>query len=438
MKTTRKPQIDIDDAIRNEECVIGSILLDPKVADRLAGLRSDSFADKELGQLFELIQSLHESGQAIDLVTMLGPAKSLGIDAARLGRLFSSVPTTAHAVFYRDNVLEASRRRKLADLAAELSSMATDATTNSAEIVAELESRLDDLRSNQRKRAVSIADGIDRLLAEIDRSSGQRRRAESGLPCLDSVLGGFMPGEMVVLAARPGCGKTALGMQVAMHNATKGRSVLFVSLEMPESELVARVLAGLGDVPVSAIRSGQITPQQRQRICDAREQVKAVPLKIIDPSIATMRDLRSEARAQHAANGLDLLVIDYLGLVETPGSKKENHEDKAEVSRSIKRLAKELSIPVLTLQQLNRESEKAAEPMLSHLRDSGSIEQDADAVLFLNRPQDREQVRGPDDPIETHLLVAKNRHGRTGRANLMFHPKRTTFFDPRATVGWQP
>lgn len=236
-----------------------------------------------------------------------------------------------------------------------------------------------------------------------------------------------MPGEMIVLAARPGCGKTSLAWQICKHNAFRGRNVLFVSLEMRSNELVARTAAGATTVPSSTIRSGNVSADQMSNIESALDELADYPLSIADPATATMEKIKALSRLEKSRRGLQLLVIDYLGLIRHENTKLRKFESMTEISADVKRLAKEIEVPILALCQLNRESD-GAEPKLSHLRDSGSIEQDADSVMFLHPEDDKKE--------NFFLIVAKNRHGDTGKVEVQFDAQRTMFTD--STYEWSP
>jgi replicative DNA helicase len=417
-----KRQRDPDETVAAEEALIGSAILQPGVLDRIAGLEGKDFSDPALGQFWDLLLSFRDQGTPVDdLVMIKGPAAAIGIDAARLARLYIAGPIPDHARYYADGVQEAARIRALADLARLLSESVSDRLQSSAAILSQIEAAVDSLRSDQKSRAVSLATAGRELLAELNQPTRGRTIA-FGLPVVDETIGGMMPGEMFVLAARPGCGKTSLGMQVALHNARRARSVLFVSLEMRKSELASRVLVGMTGVDSAAVRARLVTNSDGAKLGEAVGKLDDLPMTILDPTLAKLGDIRRSARAQQAASGLDLLVVDYLSLVKPVDHRQPRYEQVSEISRSIKGLARELGIPVLALQQLNREADGQV-PRLSNLRESGSIEQDADSVVFLHPTDD---VGGFD------LIIAKHRHGQTGRVPLEFDAKRTTFREPAA------
>ena len=411
----------MNDAQQNEEALIGAVLLDLSALDRISGLTGKQFLDPDLGELWELLKLIREEEGVVDIVLLKPRLKSSGIqiNATRLAKLFMLVPSAAHAAFYRENVVEAHHRRTINEWVADATCWLKDPSMTSGEMVTELDSRLTEFQqSSQERTALTIAEAGESLLSELQNRSRGTASAMMGLPSVDRYLGGMMPGEMIVLAARPGCGKTSLAMQAALHNSARGRHVLFVSLEMTITELAARVLVGMTDVPSADIRSGRVTSEQKNAIAGALAELRDDTLRLIDPVSATIQDVRQQARLQHSREGLDLVVIDYLSLIQSGNTRQQRWEQIGETSRAIKRLAKELQVPVLVLQQLNREADEKP-PRLSHLRDSGSIEQDADAVLLLHAKKDG----------QFNMIFAKNRHGQVGLLELTFNRSQTKFLD---------
>ncbi len=425
MKTITKRIIrnrDHADILRDESALVGSVVIDATMFDRLDRVTGDSFFEKRFGKLFDLLRTRYENGLPNDIVLVNRELHTAGISitTAELAEIFTGVPSQAHARHYAGNVSEAARLRKLIELADSVTELANDATKASFEIVETISREIDEMHFDESAKVVTIAEAGKKLLAEIDQSKDKRRSATTGLWTLDSTLGGLMPGEMIVVAARPGIGKTSFAMQVAMHNANHKRKALFVSLEMRSEELAGRVFGGLAEVPTEDIRAGNLTPEQRQRLVAAIEYMAEQPLLVFDPATATMRDIRATARAQ---NDLSLIVIDYLSLIAPTDNKQQRWEQVSEISRSIKRLAKELKVPILALQQLSRDAD-GNRPKLSNLRESGSIEQDADSVLFIHRDQSGQTAA---NNIDVEIIIAKNRHGRDGNGKFVFEKEQTRF-----------
>ena len=237
-----------------------------------------------------------------------------------------------------------------------------------------------------------------------------------------------MPGELGILAARPAMGKTALAMQKALHNARQGRRVLFVSLEMRNRELARRLLCQEAELDSRLLRGRRVDAAARARLQAAHEELAGLPIRLWDPASATLAEIRGVARHMRATGGLYLLIVDYLGLIKPSADSKrlQRHEQVQQTSAGLKELAKELCIPVLALCQLNREAD-GEEPRLSHLRESGAIEQDADMVLLLHHPEREQSKSGNQKKRIAYLIIGKHRHGETGRIKLQWHPSETRF-----------
>ena len=256
-----------------------------------------------------------------------------------------------------------------------------------------------------------------------------------GLPCgfhsLDNLTGGLMPGEMTVLAARPGVGKTAFALNVAVNVAAQGKTVLVFSLEMPREQLMIRLMASMTGIDSRQIFRGLLTPAGWSGLTSATDRIARLPLFIDDDGAPTPAEIRAKARRVQAEHGLALVIVDYLQLLRTPIRYNTRQEAVAEFSRSMKALAKELHIPVVALSQLNRASELRGNrrPQMADLRESGAIEQDADVIIFLYR--DELYNRADDNPEKgmVELSLSKHRNGPTGEIKLRFDPKTQTFRD---------
>jgi replicative DNA helicase len=412
----RKQTRDHSEVVRNEEALIGSILTNPKVLDRISFITPGSFFSQELGQLFGIIRRRYESDLPCDPILIVNECRDAGLpfNSGDIAKLFVEVPHSAHAPYYGGQVTESARLRKLVEIQDVLNDDLSDRTMNSHAIIERLEKTLDTLRQDTHSGLQTLHGAGQKLIAECEQENSKRRSAETGIYSVDRMIGGLMAGEMIVLAARPGVGKTSLAMQIAIHNADRDRRSLFVSLEMRAEELAARVFGGLADVSSSDLRSRDLSQAQLECLKDAVAKMERLPLVVYDPAQATMRDIRAVAKS---SGDLSLIVIDYLSLVKPTDSRSQRWEQVSEISRQIKRLAKELKVPILCLQQLSREADGQV-PKLSHLRESGSIEQDADVVAFLH-----------PDSVKTwcSLFVAKNRHGSTAEIRLTFDGPTTTF-----------
>lgn len=404
----------------SENALIGALLVDPSQIDIVtADLTLLDFADPNLGQLYDAITTVHESGRPVgDMLVLVPELRRMEVpdevrNVAFLGRLVTN-GRAGHARFYARDVRRASRLRQQGLIAREL-----------AEIVSRPDADPDQVASwlDAATRSVGIQQAHCRPVGEIAREyitelrepRSRQRAVMTGILGLDETVGGFMPGELIVLAARTGQGKTALGLQMASHVASKGRGVLFVSLEMQDQELVSRVLCGVSGVNSQVLRTGDYDDRDIGQLEYAGARIENDPLFVWDPPRATTKQIKATAKRLAAKPGLGMLIVDYVGLVAHPNPKLQKWDKVSEITRDLKSMAKELAVPVLALAQLNREADGNT-PRLSHLRDSGSVEQDADVVLFIHR-----------DPETTTLTVAKHRHAATGTIKLRWIAERTRF-----------
>lgn len=409
------------DSIDTERALIGSLILKQELIDTLASrLTAADFFDKQFGKLFSLLVEMRERRQAIDILTLRLNMTSRGIDIpmAELGLIFTTVPHALHATHYAEHVLESSRIRKLKKSIKQTAIDLESPMVDSESIVNNLESLIDECRTAEDDEVRTMAEAGVELIAELESTKGMRRSADWGIWSLDQVVGGLMPGEVCVIAARPGNGKTSLAVQVALHNSESHRKAFIVSLEMRRVELAARVFGGLTGVSGDDIRRNRLNNVQLAKLETGVEQLKDAPLFVYDPPVASMSQIRGKIKQ---LGDVSLLVIDYLSLIrpEQKARHQDRHLEVAEISRRCKRLAKELRIPIIVLQQLNRTAEGQV-PTLAKLAESGAIEQDADIVLFLHRDD-----RGSNG---FELIVAKHRHAQPGvKVQLDFDGSATRF-----------
>lgn len=424
MKTSDLFDLPAPADVAAEEAICGAILTDPTVAD-LAGaiVRPRDFHDQDVGQLYGALLLLHEAHQPIgDIVSLLPALRRLRLPervtaAGFIAKLLGSGFAT-NAKFYCHQIRRCAHLRRLLDTAAETMRRVHERDSDPADIAEWITTQIESLEGSQSGDVLPFKNVAMDVLDDMDRPAEQSGGAMTGVPSLDNVLGAMLPGEITVLAARTGVGKTSLAGQIAAHNAARGRGVLYASLEMTASELVARQLCGAAGVSGVRLRTRNLDASDRKKLVEAFNQLGDLPLWLWSPSSTTLSRLRGIARVQHAQHRLRLLVVDYLGLIRPEGRHQARWEAVAEVSCGLKSLAKELSLPVLALAQLNREADRDEPPRLSQLRDSGAVEQDADVVLLLHRPKNND---------ETSCIIAKNRHGATGQFKLRFDARATRF-----------
>lgn len=416
-----------------ERSLLGSILLDRDAIVQIAELTHiDHFYFKKNSVIFEAMLKLYEERSAIDVVTVtdqlkkLKELKTVG-GTAYVAGLSTAVPTAAHVVEYAKIVKNLYVKRTLISLAAEMNELAFDESREVPDILDKAEQGIFALSHNQTNKGFiplreALASSFERL-DELQRNQGELRGVPTGYADLDRMLAGFQQSNLIILAARPGTGKTALSLNIAMHaSVMHKKKVAFFSLEMSKEELVDRLLVSQADIDAWKLKTGRLTDQDFLKISDAMGVLAEAPIYIDDTPGMSILEMRTKSRRLASDQGLDMVIVDYLQLAH--GRTKDNRvQEVAEISQGLKNLARELRVPVLSLAQLSRAVESRGEkvPQLSDLRESGSIEQDADVVMFLYRKDDdiREAVS---------LRVAKHRHGGVGDVELYFKGDRVRFY----------
>ncbi len=416
-----------------EKSVLGSILIDQdaivKVAERL---KPDTFYDPSHQQIYAAMEILYEKRSPIDAVTLTNQLKKMKeLDkvggASKIAELSSLVSTSANVAHYAELVAETSIRRRMISYSAELSEFAFDDTKEIRDLVDTAEQKVFALSQVHSTNAFiplkeTLAESFERL-DELQRSGSDLRGVPTGFADLDHLLSGMQKSNMLILAARPGMGKTAFALNITQYVAVTARmKVGFFSLEMSREELVDRLLVGQADIDSWRLKTGRLDNQDFLKLSEAMGVLAEAQIFIDDTPGMTVYEMRTKARRLMAEHNIDLLVVDYLQLAQ--GRTKDNRvQEVGEISQGLKNIARELKIPVLALAQLSRAVESRGEkvPQLSDLRESGSIEQDADVVMFLYRKDDdiRESV---------NLKIAKHRNGALGDIDLFFRGDRVRFF----------
>lgn len=424
--------------------VLGSILLMPEACDDVAMiLRPEDFHDDANQRLFENMLGMHDEGRKIDVTLLTERLKSNGVyeligGAAYLVKVANSVPNAAHAVYYSNIVREKATFRSLINASTEILRDAYDETNEAKELLSQAEQRIFSILDARGSSKVSnirdiLHEAMDRLDA-ISRGEHTNGAVESGFADLDALTGGLHQSELIILAARPSMGKTALAMNIAENVAMKFEvPTLFVSLEMSSIELADRLLCSIARVNGHRLRNGTLSQQDKRRLVDKAAEISTAPLFVDDSPSRTVTEIAAAARRIRRREGtLGLIVIDYLQLIEPDNPKDPRQEQVAKVARRLKGLARELEVPVLCLAQVSRQAEdsKFHRPRLSHLRESGAIEQDADVVMFVHREEyfksgeEQEQYAG-----QAEVIIAKQRNGPTGDVELVWRKEFTRFED---------
>lgn len=427
-----------------EQAVLGSIFLDPdKIHIASEYLTKDSFFKLSHGMLFNIMQDLSDKGDPIDPVSVKSALDSIGQfeqvgGMAFLASLINAVPTSAHIEHYSKVVAEKSRARKVIEDLSQSISNVYDGQKDLNEILSQTEKNLSTISSEQKKGFRPIIDVIDSTQSILDERSqkvGDVTGTSTGFTDFDQITTGLHEDNLIIIAARPAMGKTAFALNIAQNVAkSSDKAVAIFSLEMGAESLVERMLSAEGLIPSYHVRTGNLSESEWRRMISAQERLAKGKIFIDDTAGIRISEIRSKAKRLAQENGcLGLIVIDYLQLIE--GRRRENRQQEvSEISRQLKIIAKELKVPVIALSQLSRgvDQRNDKRPILSDLRESGSIEQDADIVAFLYREAyyKRDEQEEPDNVTE--LILEKNRHGSLGTVQLYFLKEYAKFANKEA------
>jgi replicative DNA helicase len=416
-----------------EESVLGALLLDKDAVIAVAEfLRPEDFYDERHGKIFESCLSLYEERTPVDVLTVtdrlrkLKSLKEVG-GAAYLSDLVNKVPTAAHVEHYGKIVKQAATKRLLLSSANRILGLSFDEGISAEELLDKAEAEIFGLSQEHVSKGFihvkdALAESFDRL-DELHKQGEGLRGVPTGFADLDDTLAGMQKSNLLILAARPGVGKTSLALNIIQSLAVKyKRPVGFFSLEMSKDELIERLLVGQADIDAWKLKTGKLDADEFTKLSDAFGILAEAPIYIDDTPALSILEMRTKARRLQVEKGLDLLVIDYLQLARS--RQLENRvQEVSEISQGLKNLARELKIPILCVSQLSRAVEQRGtkRPQLSDLRESGSIEQDADVVMFLWRED--------DENLENYTLdIAKHRNGPLKTIKLFFKGDRIKFY----------
>ncbi len=416
-----------------EKSVIGACLIDKDAIVAVAEfLRPEHFYDEKNGCIFRAILSLYEERSPVDIVTLTEKLKKQK-DLTRVGgagylsELASLVPTAANVEEYGRIVKNDYTKRELISAASKITEQAFDEASEATEVLDKAEQRVFALSQAHLKQVFmpvkdALAESFDRL-DELHKKAGGLRGVATGFKDLDNMLAGLQQSNLIILASRPGLGKTALVLNVARYLAVEEKEPVGIfSVEMSKEELVDRLLVRQADIDAWKLKTGRLEEEDFTRLSDAMGVLAEAPLFIDDTPAISILEMRTKARRLQVEQGLKLIIVDYLQLLR--GRQLENRvQEVSEISMGLKNLARELKIPVLAVSQLSRavEVRGGARPRLADLRESGSIEQDADVVVFLYREEE-------ETPENVTAEIAKHRNGPTGSFKLRFVPARISFY----------
>ena len=417
--------------IEAEQAVLGAMLIKKEaIAEVQEILQPDDFYREAHRIVYEAMVQLQNNDEAVDLVTLTEQLrKSEQLDKigglAFITQLANAVPTAANVVYHAKIVKEKAELRSLINAATAIASAAYEDNTDVENIMDDAEKKILAVANRQNGGAFeSMKSIVMRTFERINvlyESKGGLTGISSGFKDLDKLTAGLQKSDLILVAARPSMGKTAFTLNIASYVGTHGGKVAFFSLEMSKEQLMQRMLCAEGGIDATKLRTGQLDTQEWNKLVHVADTLSRAPIYIDDTAGITVMELRSKARRLKAEHGLDLIIIDYLQLMQgRPSKNGDNRQQEiSEISRSLKALARELDVPVIALSQLSRsvESRQIKKPMLSDLRESGSLEQDADIVMFLYREDYYD--KDTENKNITDIIVAKHRNGPVDTLSLI-------------------
>jgi replicative DNA helicase len=425
-----------------EASLLGALLIDSEAIVKIADtVDASDFYDKRHERIYEAMLKLYENHQALDVLTLADQLKNNGyLDGvggpAYLTELTNFVPTASHVEQYADIVSQKAMRRKLIVASKEITGLGYDESKQLRELIEEAEMRLFNVSQQHIKQDVIsiesiLSESFDRL-DELHKDKKKIRGIPTGFKDLDNTLAGFQRSDLLILAARPSMGKTAMALNFAHKVATESNEpVLIFSLEMSKEQLVDRLLSMDSGVDAWALRTGNLTDTDFEKIAQSMGRLSEAPIYIDDTAGISISDLRTKARREAHKRPLGLIIVDYLQLMSSGrsyGGQINMVQEISEISRGLKGVARELNVPVLALSQLSRSVETRSPqiPQLSDLRDSGSIEQDSDVVMFIYR----EEYYNPETDRKkiADIMIKKHRNGPTGGVELRFENEKQRFY----------
>lgn len=443
IETTETPIKTIPANLEAEQAVLGSLLIDPDAIIKIASfLRPADFYRERHEWIFSALLTLHERREPADFVTLVDELeRNEQLEAiggpAYITELINSTPTAIYVDYYARIVERTAILRRLIGAAGKIAEMAYDESNDVDDVVDRAEQIIFGVSESRIHRdltpiATIMADVVDQI-DFLARNQNTLMGVPTGFVMLDKMLGGFQKSDLIIVAGRPGMGKSSLGLSIAQNAAKRyDTRVAVFSLEMSNEQMVQRLLSVESAIDSHRLRLGQIYEEEWPILMEAANTLAATNIFIDDTPGASVMDIRTKARRLYAEHGIDLIVIDYMQLMSggrNAGRGENRQQEISYISRSLKELARELNVPVIALSQLSRAVESRADkkPMLSDLRESGSIEQDADVVIFIYRED--YYIEDTDRQNISDLIIAKHRHGSTGTVSLYFRKELTQFRD---------
>ncbi|MGC9467494.1 MAG: replicative DNA helicase [Anaerolineae bacterium] len=434
-----QPDRTVPHNIEAEEAVLGALLIDPEAIFRvLPFLQADDFYLQKHRWIYEAVIRIHERRDPVDFLTLTTELaqqdrlETVGGDAY-ITQLINAVPSAMSVESYGRLVEQAAVRRRLLDAAGDIARFAYDEKLPVDQVVDHAEKALFGVSQKRLTRDLQpIQEIVPRYYDHIENlyaHRGELMGVPSGFHALDRVLGGFQRSDLLILASRPGVGKTSLMLTFALHAAEKRKVVALFSLEMSAEQLVQRLVAQVSGIDAQRLRLGQLKEEEWPAFAEAIGHLSELPIYIDDTPSITVLQLRTKCRRLASERGLDIIFVDYLQLMESDIRSDNRVQEVSYLSRSLKGLAREIDVPLVTASQLSRAVEQRQDkhPVLSDLRESGSLEQDADIVMFIYR--DELYDENTENPNIADIMIAKHRSGPTGTIQLYFNKRLTQFAD---------
>ena len=421
-----------------EESVLGGVLLDNEVMNQAVELiKADDFYRVANRAIFAAMSALSDKREPIDVVTLSQQLRSMSLldesgGIENLARLASIVPSAANVGYYAKLVKELSLRRKVIHESSSIINEAYNLETSIEAFMDHSEQRILDVSDYRVKASFYKVSELVQDSIKLVEKLYDKKELVTGVPTgfskLDAKTAGFQPSDLIIIAARPSMGKTALALNMAQYVGIYNKlNVALFSLEMSKEQLVLRMLCAEARVDNSKVRTGHLAERDFPRLVEAAGQIADANIFIDDTPAITITELRAKCRRLNRENKLSLIIVDYLQLMRSPNYSSSREQEIADISRNLKAIAKELNVPIIALSQLNRsvESRTDKRPMMSDLRESGAIEQDADLIMFIYR----DEVYNPDSPDKgvAEIIISKQRTGPIGQVRLAFSPEYTRF-----------
>ncbi len=423
-------------SLEAEQAVLGGILIDPsKLPSVIEILRPESFYRPQHQQLFSIIMRMFSLGKTEDIITVINEAVDTGIfetsamAKAYLTGIMEGVPSTANIESYCKIIKEKAQIRSLINIANDIIETANEGSVDADTMIDSAEQKIYDIRQSEIRGLTRIDSAIIDVYTQLQNVSGPNASeylgATTGFSQVDRIISGLNKSDLIIIAARPGMGKTAFAVNIAVNSCKSTmKDVVIFSLEMGKEQLVSRMLSAESLVNNTALRSGKLEPDDWAKLAAGAEQLQKLPIYLDDGAGINVPQMKAKLRRM---KNLGLVVVDYLQLMSSPNKHTSRVTEVSEITRQLKLMAKELNVPIIALSQLSRSSEKRDDkrPMISDLRESGSIEQDADIIIFLHR--EAYYNKETADQSTAECIIAKNRHGSTDTVNLAWIGEYTLF-----------